>query len=37
MVGGFCHDNASCDNTYGSYSCECYEGFTRDGKNCTGI
>ena len=31
-----CHDNATCNNTDGSYSCECVEGYTGDGFNCTG-
>ena len=31
-----CHDNATCNNTDGSYICECNVGYTGDGFNCTG-
>ena len=31
-----CHANASCANSIGSYVCSCNEGFTGDGKECTG-
>ena len=31
-----CHQNATCNNTYGSYECQCQHGFTGDGMNCTG-
>ncbi|XP_015751579.1 PREDICTED: uncharacterized protein LOC107331498 isoform X2 [Acropora digitifera] len=32
-----CHQNASCQNTEGSYNCTCKDGFEGDGKNCTDI
>ena len=31
-----CHANATCNNTIGSYTCECNIGYTGDGYNCTG-
>ena len=31
-----CHPNASCNNTEGSYTCRCLDGYEGDGKNCTG-
>ena len=31
-----CHDNATCSNTDGSYTCECHVGYTGNGFNCTG-
>ena len=31
-----CHFNASCNNTEGSYTCRCLDGYQGDGKNCTG-
>ena len=31
-----CHSNASCNNTEGSYTCRCLEGYQGDGKNCSG-
>ena len=27
--------HAKCDNSFGSYKCECYAGYTGDGKECT--
>ena len=32
-----CSTVANCTNTLGSYSCQCYIGYTGDGVNCTGI
>jgi hypothetical protein len=32
-----CDANAQCNNTVGSYLCECRSGFMGDGKTCTGI
>ena len=31
-----CHDNATCNDANGNYTCACDEGFTGDGFNCTG-
>ena len=31
-----CHIDASCNNTEGSYTCRCLDGFEGDGKACTG-
>ena len=32
-----CDVNANCTNTYGSYNCSCKEGYTGDGRSCSGI
>ena len=32
-----CHTNANCTDTIGSYLCECDDGYTGDGWNCTNI
>lgn len=32
-----CHDNATCFNRDGSHVCECDEGFSGNGANCTGM
>lgn len=32
-----CHPNAMCNNTVGSYICECSPGYTGDGKSCSGL
>ena len=32
-----CHVNATCNNFDGSYFCQCNQGFSGNGKNCTGI
>ena len=31
-----CHFNATCNNTDGSYICQCDPGYRGDGFNCTG-
>ena len=33
---GVCDTNAQCNNTYGSFMCECNPGFTGDGFECQG-
>lgn len=32
-----CHDNATCMDTVGNYSCECVSGFSGNGFICSGI
>ena len=32
-----CHLNATCDNTIGSYTCECVTGLTGNGIACDGM
>ena len=34
--GDVCHILASCNDTEGSYECNCVGGFEGDGFNCTG-
>ena len=31
-----CDENANCSNTVGFYNCTCKEGFTGDGRSCSG-
>ena len=31
-----CDLNATCTNTIGSYMCDCFSGFSGDGKDCYG-
>ena len=31
-----CHPNANCTNTVGSHSCSCKEGFSGNGRSCSG-
>ena len=36
-TANLCHQNATCNNTKGSYNCTCKGGFKGDGRiNCTG-
>ena len=32
-----CDNNATCNNTVGSYTCTCDIGYTGDGFTCTGM
>ena len=32
----YCHENATCANTGGSYNCTCNNGYTGNGKSCQG-
>ena len=35
-VGGYCHDNATCTNVPGGYSCTCKTGYTGNNTHCEG-
>ena len=32
-----CHVDATCNNTIGSYTCSCQDGYYGNGNNCTGM
>ena len=32
-----CSENATCDDTVGSYTCTCLNGWTGDGESCADI
>ena len=32
-----CHSSATCENTAGSFTCQCYAGYEGDGFTCQGI
>ena len=32
-----CHQNASCSNNIGSFSCSCQSGYTGNGIDCQGL
>ena len=36
LVSNECDSNASCENTNGSFICQCKIGFTGDGASCLG-
>ena len=36
LVNNECHPMASCENTNGSFICQCKIGFTGDGSSCSG-
>ena len=36
-LGFPCHQYASCMDSYGSYFCDCYEGFSGDGTECVDL
>ena len=35
-TGNVCHNDSSCNDTFGSYSCICNSGFTGNEFNCSG-
>ena len=36
LVSNECDSNANCENTNGSFICQCKIGFTGDGASCSG-
>ena len=32
-----CHEEATCNNTMGGYSCTCNKGYEGNGVNCSGM
>ena len=36
LLDGVCHEMAVCNNTAGSFECECRVGYDGNGQNCTG-
>ena len=37
MTYPLCHAKATCNNTVGSYICDCHQGYDGNGTNCTGM
>ncbi len=35
--GPVCHVNATCNNTDGSFMCQCHDGYEGDGFTCAGM
>ena len=36
LLSNACHSDASCQNTKGSFICQCKIGYSGDGLNCSG-
>ena len=36
-IEGSCHEDSTCDNTVGTYTCTCIEGYEGDGQFCADI